>query len=115
MSPDGVHSSVNDISKRTLGVVCDCLTKDVIAVSSSPELSSSAGEGVDFSAVIEPLLYPIVPFLDRRERREVLRLELFDNLLFDLGLVRQCTRPSPVITTVTDLFRHEPSRVMTIV
>src|SRR5215472_4835489 len=114
-SPYSVHSTVNDICKRALGVVCDCFTEYVIAVATSPELSTSAGERVNFPAVIEPLFHPRMPLLDRRERFEVLRLKLFDDLLFDLGLVRQCTWPSPVITTVTDLFRHEPSRVMTIV
>src|SRR5215472_15052230 len=103
MSPDVVHSSVNNICKRTLGVVRDRFTEDVVAVPTTPELPPSAGKCEDFSCVIQPLLHPFVPRRDRWERIEILRLELFDDFLLDLRLVRQRTWPSPVITTVTDL------------
>ena len=63
---------------------------------------------------VELFLDPRVPALMRRERGEVLRLEVFDEFDVNLSLIGESPRLAAIVSSMANFLTHESSGVMSI-
>ena len=106
VKPNSPEGKVEESSDHVLRNVSNCFTEGAVVIYSSEEVAGGEEGGGNLTSKLQSICTPSVVFSKFRECSEIIRLEGFDELLWNFEMPRDGERLTVIVRSVSSSLCH---------